>query len=146
MGHDVSRRRFLGTIAAAGGGTAVATTARADGHPPGWSGTRRVEKIATTCEMCFWRCGVLASVADGKVVRLEGNPDHPLTKGRLCARGNAGTHLLYDPDRLKYPLLRTGKRGDGRFTRITWNEALDYLASKLKASTAPRASPSFPTG
>ena len=150
MDNNVSRRQFLGTIAAAGAGTAAAATvASAQSHPPGWSGTQRVEKIATTCEMCFWRCGVLASVADGKVIRLEGNPDHPLTKGRLCARGNAGTRLLYDPDRLKYPLLRTGKRGDGQFKRISWNEALDFLASKLKALAAehgPESVAFFPHG
>ena len=150
MDNNVSRRQFLGTIAAAGAGTAAAATvASAQSHPPGWSGTERVEKIATTCEMCFWRCGVLASVAGGKVIRLEGNPDHPLTKGRLCARGNAGTRLLYDPDRLKYPLLRTGKRGDGQFKRISWNEALDFLASKLKALAAehgPESVAFFPHG
>ncbi len=129
----VSRRQFLGTLAAAGAGTAIAPSpADASPHPPGLHGDERVEKIATICEMCFWRCGVLASVADGKVLRLEGNPDHPLTRGRLCARGNAGTGLLYDPDRLKYPLLRTGKRGEGQFKRITWDEAFDFLATKLK--------------
>ncbi|MCX6553253.1 MAG: molybdopterin-dependent oxidoreductase, partial [Acidobacteria bacterium] len=150
MDATLSRRRFLGTLAAAGAGTAAAATAaRAEGHPPGWTGTTRVEKIATTCEMCFWRCGVLASVADGRVIRLEGNPDHPLTKGRLCARGNAGTRLLYDPDRLKYPLLRTGARGAGQFKRISWDEALDYLAAKLKglaAAHGPESVAFFPHG
>ncbi len=150
MKSTVSRRRFLGTIAAASASTAAAATvASAQGRPPGWTGTLRVEKVATTCEMCFWRCGVLASVSDGKVVRLEGNPDHPMTKGRLCARGNAGTNLLYDPDRLKYPLLRTGKRGDGRFKRISWDEALDYLAQKLKmiaAEHGPESVAFFPHG
>lgn len=132
---NVSRRQFLGTLAAVGAGTALGTGSAdaASSHPPGWRGTERVEKIATICEMCFWRCGVLASVADGKVVRLEGNPDHPLNRGRLCARGNAGTDLLYDPDRLKYPMRRVGARGEGRFTRISWDEAFDFLATKLAA-------------
>lgn len=144
-----SRRRFLGTAAAAGASTAAASASARPAHPPGWSGRERVEKIATHCEMCFWRCGVLASVADGKVVRLEGNPDHPLTQGRLCARGNAGTGLLYDPDRLKYPLLRTGKRGEGQFKRATWDEALDFLAMKLeeiKKEHGPEAVAFFPHG
>ena len=146
----ISRRQFLGTVAAAGASAAVAASpAEAAPHPPGWSGDERVEKIATICEMCFWRCGVLASVVDGKVVRLEGNPDHPLTRGRLCARGNAGTGLLYDPDRLKYPMLRTGKRGEGQFKRISWDEALDYLAAKLRAikdAHGPEAAAFFPHG
>ncbi len=73
----------------------------------------------------------MAEVADGKVLKLQGNPNHPLTKGQLCARGNAGTQLLYDPDRLKYPMLRTGARGEGKFKRISWDEALDLLATRL---------------
>jgi thiosulfate reductase/polysulfide reductase chain A len=146
-----SRRRFLGTAAAAGASAAAAGAAPnpAAAHPPGWHGGERVEKIATHCEMCFWRCGVLASVSEGKVVRLEGNPDHPLTQGRLCARGNAGTGLLYDPDRLKYPLLRTGKRGEGEFKRASWDEALDFLAMKLdaiKKEHGPEAVAFFPHG
>ena len=128
-----SRRQFLGALATTGAGAVVAPQAAdARPHPPGWAGTERVEKVATICEMCFWRCGVLASVSDGRVVRLEGNPDHPLNRGRLCARGNAGADLLYDPDRLKYPMLRVGARGEGRFKRISWDEALDFLAGKLK--------------
>jgi len=129
----ISRRAFLGTVAAAGAGTLVPGAAGAgQAKPQGWSGRERVERIATLCEMCFWRCGVLASVADGRLVRVEGNPDHPLNRGRLCARGNAGVDLVHDPDRLKYPMLRTGKRGEGQFKRVTWNEALDYLAGRLK--------------
>jgi len=130
--NALSRRQFLGTVGAAGAATTVAVSA-AEPRPTGWSGSERVDKVATICEMCFWRCGVLASVKDGTVVKLEGNPDHPLTRGRLCARGNAGVGLLYDPDRLKYPLLRVGARGEGKFKRIGWDEALDLFATKLKA-------------
>ena len=146
----LSRRQFLGAMAAVGAGTAVgAAPAAAAPSVPGWSGTGRVEKIPTICEMCFWRCGVLANVADGRVVRLEGNPDHPLTRGRLCARGNAGTDLLYDPDRLKSPMLRTGPRGSGQFRRATWDEALDVLAERLNAikhAHGPEAVAFFPHG
>ena len=88
--------------------------------------------------MCFWRCGVLASVADGRVVRVEGNPDHPQTQGRLCARGNAGTHLLYDPDRLKYPLLRTGARGEGRFRRASRRASAKSAHRRLPSGPPPR--------
>ncbi|HEX7580500.1 MAG TPA: ubiquinol-cytochrome c reductase iron-sulfur subunit N-terminal domain-containing protein [Thermoanaerobaculia bacterium] len=89
MKEEITRRRFLGTAATLGAG-AVAAPAAASPlvHPPGWSGTARVEKIATTCEMCFWRCGVLASVSGGKVVRVEGNPTIPRARA-ACAR--AGT-------------------------------------------------------
>jgi thiosulfate reductase / polysulfide reductase chain A len=149
MADSVSRRQFLGTIAAGGAATAIRPgEAEARNHPPGWRGKERVEKIATNCEMCFWRCGVLASVSNGRVLRVEGNPDHPLTRGRLCARGNAGTGLLYDPDRLKYPLLRIGERGEGKFRRVR-DEALDVLARKLtdiKRQHGPESVAFFPHG
>ena len=148
MKSEFSRRLFLKRTAA-GTTAAGASIPAAAAGPPGWHGQTRVEKIATNCEMCFWRCGVLAEVSEGKVVRVEGNPDHPLTKGRLCARGNAGIQLLYDPDRLKYPMLRTGARGEGKFKRITWDQALDYLASRLqeiKVKTGPESVALFPHG
>lgn len=132
MSGKISRRDWLrrssvaGVAVTAGGAAAAEPEGR-----PGWQGASRVRQIATNCEMCFWRCGVLADVRDGKVVKLQGNPDHPLTQGRLCARGNAGTQLLYDPDRLKRPMLRTGARGEGKFQAISWDQALDFLASRL---------------
>jgi thiosulfate reductase/polysulfide reductase chain A len=132
MKTRISRRCFLGTAAGAGVAAAAAPAlASPRSHPPGWRGTERVDEIATTCEMCFWRCGIIASVANGRVVRVEGNPEHPQNRGRLCARGNAGADLLHDPDRLKTPLLRTGERGEGEFKSISWDEALDFLAQRL---------------
>ncbi len=132
MGNKLTRRDFIRSSSLLGAAATFGTTAgKAAEHPPGWRGATRVETIATNCEMCFWRCGVLAEVVDGKVLKLEGNPSHPLTKGRLCARGNAGPKLLYDPDRLKYPMLRVGARGDGNFKRITWEQAFDFLAERL---------------
>jgi thiosulfate reductase/polysulfide reductase chain A len=68
--------------------------------------------IPTMCEMCVWRCGVLAKVRDGRVVKLEGNPAHPHSKGKLCARGQSGLMNTYDPDRILEPLIRVGKRGE----------------------------------
>ncbi len=131
MSTKITRRKFLqGSALAAGVTTALG--AAAEVHPPGWRGDKRVQQIATNCEMCFWRCGVMAEVADGKVLKLQGNPHHPLTKGKLCARGNAGVALLYDPDRLKYPQIRTGERGEGKFKRVSWDEAFDFFATRLK--------------
>lgn len=87
--------------------------------------------IATLCEMCVWRCGVLARVKDGRVVKLEGNPDHPHSKGKLCPRGQAGLMNTYDPDRVLTPLIRAGKRGEGKFRKASWDEALDLVAQKM---------------
>lgn len=150
MAAKVTRREFVKLSAGAGTALGLGSVLGAEPPPrPGWRGSQRIEQIATNCEMCFWRCGIIAEVADGKVLRITGNPDHPLTKGRLCGRGNAGTELLYDADRLKYPLLRTGKRGEGKFERIGWDRALDYFAkrlSDLKAQCGPESVALFPHG
>jgi len=87
--------------------------------------------IPTMCEMCVWRCGVLARVKDGKVVKLEGNPDHPHSHGKLCARGQSGLMNTYDPDRVLTPLVRAGKRGEGKFRKASWDEALDIVAGQM---------------
>src|SRR5512133_1437862 len=91
MSSKVTRRDFLrqsGTTAALT--TAVVTTAGAQVLQTGRRGDTRVELVPSNCEMCFWRCGILAEVKDGKVLKVQGNPNHPLTQGKLCARGNAG--------------------------------------------------------
>ncbi len=95
-------------------------------------GTDGDHTVATFCELCFWKCGVLAHVKDGKVTKIVGNPDHPLSRGALCPRGTGGTGLLYDPDRLKKPMIRVGERGQQKFKEVEWGEALDFVAAKLK--------------
>lgn len=87
--------------------------------------------VPTFCEMCFWKCGVLAHVKEGRVTKIVGNPEHPLSNGRLCPRGTGGTGLLYDPDRLRQPLLRRSKRGEEIFEPVSWAAALDHTAEKL---------------
>ena len=78
MGSKLTRREFFRRSSAAGAlVSAEVVTAKGSTHPPGWAGTQRTQEIATNCEMCFWRCGVLAEVADGKVVKLSGIPPIP---------------------------------------------------------------------
>lgn len=89
--------------------------------------------VPTFCELCFWKCGVLAHVKDGRVTKIVGNPAHPLSKGRICPRGTGGTGLLYDPDRLTTPLLRRSKRGEQVFEAVSWSAALDETAQQLDA-------------
>ncbi len=87
------------------------------------------EKIVPSfCELCFWKCGILAHVRNGRVTKITGNPKHPLSRGRLCPRGAGGTGLLYDPDRLQQPLVRVGKRGQQKFEAVSWDTALDEVA------------------
>lgn len=85
----------------------------------------------TTCYMCACRCGVRVHLRDGKIRFLEGNPDHPINQGVLCAKGSAGIMNHYSPARLTKPLLRTGPRGSGEFKEIEWEEALTLATEWL---------------
>ena len=132
----LTRRQFI-KIGGAAAGTAAAGSGlltdvwgmAPDVVPdPQTAGTRIVP---TFCEICFWKCGVLAHVRDGRVTKIEGNPDHPLSRGRLCPRGTGGAGLLYDPDRLRTPLIRKGGRGGQEFQTASWDAALDLVAERL---------------
>ncbi len=136
MTKTLSRRDFLKLGGLAAGATAignflpplVAKAAREAGLlDPNGDGY-----IPTICEMCVWRCGVLAKVKGGRVVKLEGNPDHPHSNGKLCARGQSGLMNTYDPDRVLHPLIRVGQRGEGKFRMASWGEALDLVTSNMK--------------
>ncbi|MBN8739904.1 MAG: formate dehydrogenase [Lysobacterales bacterium 69-70] len=82
------------------------------------------EVKTTTCYMCACRCGIKVHLKDGKVRYIQGNPDHPVNRGVICAKGSAGIMQHYSPARLRKPLLRTGERGKGEFREIEWDEAL----------------------
>lgn len=94
---------------------------------------RDAEKIPGMCQLCSTICGIVGYVKDGRLLKVEGNPNDPNSRGHLCARGQAALNHQYHPERLLYPLKRVGKRGEGRWKRISWDEALDEIASKLKA-------------
>jgi anaerobic selenocysteine-containing dehydrogenase len=81
--------------------------------------------------MCPGGCGLVARVVNGRVVKLDGNPLHPSNEGKLCPKGQAGLQALYDPDRLRGPMRRTGERGSGGWQAITWDEALSEVAARL---------------
>ena len=87
--------------------------------------------VNTVCRMCGRVCGMRAYVENGKLVRVEGIPNHVASKGGLCPRGLSAVEYEYDPKRLKSPLKREGKRGQGKWRKITWDEALDIIANKL---------------
>ncbi len=91
--------------------------------------------VPTLCELCFWRCGVDAHVLDGKLYKLTGQQNHPLSNGKLCPRGTGGAGLLYDPDRLRHPLIREKINGKSQFRKATWEEATSLIAEKLKLTT-----------
>ena len=87
---------------------------------------------ASLCTQCSAGCGVIVKVMEGRAKKIEGNPSHPVNKGKLCARGQAALQALYNPDRIEGPLKRTGERGSGKFEKISWDEGLALLATKLK--------------
>lgn len=91
------------------------------------------EVCKSTCRIDYGGCGALVYVKNGKVMRLEGDPECPTNKGRLCPKGRSSIEFVYHPDRLKYPMKRVGKRGEGKWQRITWDEGLDIISSKLNA-------------
>ena len=88
--------------------------------------------IKSTCGLCASGCGVLVHSTGGRVTRVTGDPDSPVNQGTLCVKGLASLEYLYHPDRLKHPLRRVGERGAGKWRQISWDEALDEIAAKLK--------------
>ena len=99
---------------------------------------KKVEKhyslIPTICFNCEAACGLLAYVDKEKmqVQKFEGNPAHPGSRGRNCAKGPATINQINDPERILYPLRRTGKRGEGKWERVSWDEVLDDLAARIR--------------
>ena len=87
----------------------------------------------SACRMCHGGCGVFVHVQEGKVVKIEGNPDSPASRGRICPKGMASIDHLYHPDRITHPMKRIGERGKGKWERITWDEAYGILTTKIKA-------------
>lgn len=83
------------------------------------------------CQACHGGCGLLVRVVDDRAVKIEGNPFHPLNRGKVCAKGQAGLQYLYNPNRIKSPLKRKGERGSGEWEAMSWDEALETLSSKL---------------
>ena len=135
MRVEVSRRRFLqGSVALSViGGTSFGVTSllakeeERELEVMTKTGTGKAKFVPTLCEMCVNKCAAIARVEDGVVTKLDPNPMFPKSKNMLCPRGNAGIQALYDPDRLKYPMIRVGEKGEGKFKRVTWDEAYSAI-------------------
>lgn len=97
---------------------------------------RRYAIVPTICFNCEAACGLLAYIdkESGRVRRFEGNPYHPGSRGRNCAKGPATLNQVNDPERILYPLKRTGKRGGGGWERVSWDEVLDTFATRIRAA------------
>ena len=155
MAFNLTRRRFLqsASLAAVSIPLSKVASAKQVGFVPSpleAKGTL-AEKTATggVCEMCFWRCQLIGKKHGDRLVKLEGNPKSIDNGTSICARGNSGIKLLYDPDRLKYPLKNVGERGKPVWKRISWEEALAECSAKLKKvvdSHGPQGLCMFPHG
>ena len=84
---------------------------------------------------CPDTCAMLVSVRDGRAVEVRGDPEHPFTRGGLCVKVNNYVDKAYSPDRVLYPMRRTGPKGSGQFSRVSWDEALDEIAGRFRASS-----------
>ena len=93
----------------------------------------RIEVKNTTCYMCACRCGIRVTLRDGEIRFIEGNPEHPINKGVICAKGSSGLMKQYSPARLTRPLLRKpgSERGDNAFEEISWERAFEILTERL---------------
>lgn len=154
MAFNLTRRKFLQTASLAAASvplanvvTAQAGVAKSPFTPAGTMADTTA--VGGVCEMCFWRCQLVGKVRDNKLMKLEGNPKSIDNGKAICARGNAGVQLLYDKDRLKYPMKNVGKRGAPQWKRISWEEALDECGTKLNATVknhSAKAIAMFPHG
>lgn len=100
------------------------------GGKAGEAGAER-KAIPGTCLQCGVTDGLLGFVENNRIVKLEGNPKHPNSRGRLCAKGQAGLQQVYDPHRIQFPMKRVGKRGENKWKRISHQEAVDDLVKRL---------------
>lgn len=141
---NISRRSFLaagaalGAMAAASAATANPLVARADeaaGPVSEYEGTEVRHAFCQMCGPARTHCSTLCYIKDGRWTNVEGNPQAGNNWGRgsrsLCAKGNAAMQVMYSPTRLEYPMKRVGEKGEGKFERITWDQALDEISAKL---------------
>ncbi len=135
-----TRRKFLRLGAATAAAATAGGLASAQTRVPfikGGKGYSRhtgteLEAIPSACWQCVSRCPIVGYVEDGKLVKIGGQIDSIRTHGTLCAKAQAGLNQIYDPDRVLYPMRRVGARGEGKWKRVSWDEALGELASRLK--------------
>ena len=101
-------------------------------YPKNPNSSKNGKIYRSACRMCHGGCSALVHVNNSKVVKIEGDPEFPLNRGKLCVKGMASIDQLYNPNRLKHPLKRVGQRGEGKWKQISWDEALDAIVNKIQ--------------
>jgi anaerobic selenocysteine-containing dehydrogenase len=137
MPKALTRRDFLKIAAGATAATGLAPAVRRIViepfvRPPEETLPGQATWYASTCRQCTAGCGIVVRTINGRAKKIEGNPLHPLNRGKLCARGQAGLQLLYNPDRLKNAVRQSGGRGSRQFEPLYWPEAIDLLKEKIE--------------
>lgn len=140
MPKGLNRRTFLKIAAGASVATGLSSRARQVSlephvHPPEEELPGRATWYASTCRECPAGCGILVRVINGRPRKIEGNPNHPLNRGKLCARGQAGLQTLYDPDRLQNPVEQAAAPGNRYFSPLQWSAALERISARLRAQS-----------
>ena len=143
MTKKIRRREFLKITAGAVAATGFAPFVRSIAlepyvRPPEEALPGEASWFASTCRQCPAGCGIIVRTINGRAKKIEGNPNHPLNRGRLCARGQAGLQTLYNPDRLKNAIAQTGGRGSRIFEPIYWSDGLDLLVEKIQTLGSPK--------
>jgi len=132
----LSRRQFLKLTGATGAAALLGSGLTAFTPAPVYAAPEEESTLYGVCGMCGMGCAYIAYLHNGRIVRLSGNPKDQIAQGKLCVKGYSGIRLLYDPDRLKYPMKRTNpEKGigvDPGWVRISWDEAIEMVASKFK--------------
>src|SRR5207237_2073255 len=141
MTDAIDRRRFLKVLGVTGAGAAALSACGIVSEPteklipyliqPEDQSPGTATYYATTCRECAAGCGLQVRVREGRAVKLEGNPDSPINRGRLCARGQAALQGLYNPDRIPHPLVRNA---NGMFEDIDWDGAIQRLTARIRAA------------
>ena len=140
---NISRRKLMqlglasGALLASGGAlssNALAGSIKLQSGGKDFSPDTGIERkaIPTACWSCVTRCAAMGFVEDGRLVKMESNPNSIRTEGKMCSKGQAGPNHVYFPDRVLYPMKRAGKRGEGKWKRISWDDALTELGGRLK--------------
>jgi len=138
MKMKLSRRKFIRYTSALAGVTALEQSGLLSLKPLSPAEAQAMQRAMgryrvkyTADAFCPAECGLEMWVKDGKIAKIYGNQAVPMNDGTACAKGVSGQQLVYSPYRLKYPMVRVGKRGEGKFKRVSWQEAIDTIAKKL---------------
>ena len=132
MSTTMTRRSFVKAAAITAGASALGIEAAHNLTPSNkaWA-DNDVQEIRTSCRACIANCGVIATVSNGRVIKLKGDPIDPMSKGRICPKGISGVQALYHPNRNKYPMKRVGEKPGNQWERISWDEAAKTVAQHM---------------